>query len=54
VVCDEEALPFRDASLDLITSGLSLQFVNDLPTRWCRSGALKRGGFSGARSAAIR
>jgi SAM-dependent methyltransferase len=31
VVCDEEALPFRDASLDLITSGLSLQFVNDLP-----------------------
>jgi SAM-dependent methyltransferase len=31
VVCDEEVLPFRDASLDLITSGLSLQFVNDLP-----------------------
>ncbi|MFL5072141.1 MAG: methyltransferase domain-containing protein [Xanthobacteraceae bacterium] len=31
VLCDEEALPFRDASLDLITSGLSLQFVNDLP-----------------------
>jgi ubiquinone/menaquinone biosynthesis C-methylase UbiE len=31
VVCDEEALPFRDASLDLVTSGLSLQFVNDLP-----------------------
>ena len=31
VVCDEEVLPFRDASLDLVTSGLSLQFVNDLP-----------------------
>jgi ubiquinone/menaquinone biosynthesis C-methylase UbiE len=31
VVCDEEALPFRDASLDLVTSGLSLQVVNDLP-----------------------
>jgi ubiquinone/menaquinone biosynthesis C-methylase UbiE len=31
VVCDEETLPFRDASLDLVTSGLSLQFVNDLP-----------------------
>jgi SAM-dependent methyltransferase len=31
VVCDEEALPFCDASLDLVTSGLSLQFVNDLP-----------------------
>src|SRR5437764_11634848 len=25
---DEEALPFRDASLDLVVSGLSLQFVN--------------------------
>jgi len=31
VVCDEEALPFRDSSLDLVVSGLSLQFVNDLP-----------------------
>jgi len=28
---DEEALPFRDGSLDLIVSGLALQFVNDLP-----------------------
>jgi SAM-dependent methyltransferase len=28
---DEEALPFRDASLDLVVSGLALQFVNDLP-----------------------
>jgi SAM-dependent methyltransferase len=31
IVVDEEALPFREASLDLIVSGLALQFVNDLP-----------------------
>ena len=31
VQCDEEVLPFRDQSLDLIVSGLSLQLVNDLP-----------------------
>jgi SAM-dependent methyltransferase len=31
VVADEEALPLRDASVDLIVSGLALQFVNDLP-----------------------
>jgi SAM-dependent methyltransferase len=31
VAADEEALPFADASLDLVTSALSLQFVNDLP-----------------------
>jgi len=31
VVADEEALPFRAASLDLVVSGLALQFVNDLP-----------------------
>jgi SAM-dependent methyltransferase len=31
VVADEEALPFRDGSLDLIVSALALQFVNDLP-----------------------
>jgi SAM-dependent methyltransferase len=31
VVADEEALPFRDASLDLLVSALALQFVNDLP-----------------------
>jgi SAM-dependent methyltransferase len=31
VAADDEALPFRDASLDLVVSGLSLQFVNDLP-----------------------
>jgi SAM-dependent methyltransferase len=31
VAADEEALPFSDASLDLVVSALSLQFVNDLP-----------------------
>jgi SAM-dependent methyltransferase len=31
VVADEEALPLRDASIDLVVSGLALQFVNDLP-----------------------
>jgi SAM-dependent methyltransferase len=31
VIADEEALPFGDATLDLIVSALALQFVNDLP-----------------------
>jgi SAM-dependent methyltransferase len=31
IAADEEALPFRDASLDLVVSALALQFVNDLP-----------------------
>jgi len=31
VAADEEALPFRDASLDLVVSALALQYVNDLP-----------------------
>ena len=31
VVADDEALPFANASLDLVVSGLSLQLVNDLP-----------------------
>ena len=31
VAADEEALPFRDASFDLVVSLLALQFVNDLP-----------------------
>ena len=31
VVADEEALPFRESSLDLVVSALALQFVNDLP-----------------------
>src|SRR4051812_43460731 len=31
VAADEEALPFRDASLDLVVSALALHFVNDLP-----------------------
>ena len=31
VATDEEALPFGDATLDLVVSALALQFVNDLP-----------------------
>ena len=31
VACDEEVLPFRDRSLDMVVSGLSLQHANDLP-----------------------
>jgi SAM-dependent methyltransferase len=31
IVVDEELLPFRDGSLDLVVSALALQFVNDLP-----------------------
>ena len=31
VVAEEDHLPFAHASLDLVVSGLSLQFVNDLP-----------------------
>jgi SAM-dependent methyltransferase len=31
VVADEEVLPFRDGSLDLVVSGLALHFANDLP-----------------------
>lgn len=31
LACDEEWLPFADASLDLVTSCLSLHWVNDLP-----------------------
>jgi SAM-dependent methyltransferase len=31
VIADEEALPFGDATLDLVVSTLALQFVNDLP-----------------------
>ena len=31
VRASEEALPFRDQSLDLVVSGLSLHLVNDLP-----------------------
>ena len=31
VAAGEEALPFADASLDLVVSALALQFVNDLP-----------------------
>lgn len=31
VVADDEALPFAHESLDLVVSGLALQWVNDLP-----------------------
>jgi SAM-dependent methyltransferase len=31
VAADEEALPFREASLDLVVSALALHVVNDLP-----------------------
>jgi NADH dehydrogenase [ubiquinone] 1 alpha subcomplex assembly factor 5 len=31
VVCDEDVLPFKDTSLNLIVSGLALHRVNDLP-----------------------
>ena len=31
LVCDEDLLPFRNASLNLIVSGLALHRVNDLP-----------------------
>jgi SAM-dependent methyltransferase len=31
VAADAEALPFGDATLDLVVSALALQFVNDLP-----------------------
>src|SRR5690606_29238241 len=31
VLADLEALPFADASLDLVVSGLTLHWVNDLP-----------------------
>jgi SAM-dependent methyltransferase len=31
VVADAEALPFANATLDLVVSALALQFVNDLP-----------------------
>ena len=31
IICDEEFLPFKDKSLDLIVSPLSLHTVNDLP-----------------------
>ena len=31
LVCDEDLLPFKDASLNLVISGLALHRVNDLP-----------------------
>jgi SAM-dependent methyltransferase len=46
VGADEEALPFRDGSLDLVMSALSLQFVGDLPGTLMQIGrALKPDGL---------
>jgi SAM-dependent methyltransferase len=46
VAADAEALPFRDASVDLIVSGLSLQWANDLPgALWQIRRALKPDGL---------
>jgi hypothetical protein len=39
VIASEEALPFEEQTFDLVTSVLSLQAVNDLPGRCCRSDA---------------
>ena len=57
VAADEEALPFRDGSLDLVVSALSLQFVNDLPGALVQIRRALRAGRAvprGARSAATR
>jgi NADH dehydrogenase [ubiquinone] 1 alpha subcomplex assembly factor 5 len=35
-VVDEESLPFESASLDLVTSSLSMHWVNDLPGAFCQ------------------
>jgi len=42
VVSDEELLPFAPASLDLITSALALQWVNDLPGTLAQAAAALR------------
>lgn len=46
VACDEEALPFAEASLDLVVSCLTLHWVNDLPGALMQiRRALKPGGL---------
>ena len=46
VVCDEEALPFAEKSLDLVVSCLTLHWVNDLPGALVQiRRALKPGGL---------
>jgi SAM-dependent methyltransferase len=46
IVCDEEALPFGDATLDLVVSCLALHWVNDLPGALVQiRRALKPGGL---------
>lgn len=36
MVVDEESLPFEPASVDLVTSSLSMHWVNDLPGAFCQ------------------
>jgi SAM-dependent methyltransferase len=56
LVCDEDLLPFKEASLNLIVSGLALHRVNDLPgaliqvRRVLRADGLFIAGLLGARS----
>jgi NADH dehydrogenase [ubiquinone] 1 alpha subcomplex assembly factor 5 len=46
LLCDEEAPPFRDQSLDLVVSSLALHLVNDLPGALVQiRRALKPGGL---------
>jgi NADH dehydrogenase [ubiquinone] 1 alpha subcomplex assembly factor 5 len=46
VQADEECLPFRDASFDLIVSVLNLHYINDLPGTLIQiNRALKKGGI---------
>ena len=47
VAADAEALPFRDASIDLIVSGLALQWANDLPGALIQ---IRKAGFCTIRS----
>jgi SAM-dependent methyltransferase len=56
VVCDEDLLPFRDESFNLVVSGLALHRVNDLPgalvqiRRALRPDGLFMGAVLGSRS----
>lgn len=48
LICDEEALPFRDSSFDLVTSALTLHWVNDLPGALVQANRLLTPGWSSA------
>jgi SAM-dependent methyltransferase len=56
LVCDEDLLPFKDAGLNLVVSGLALHRVNDLPgalvqiRRALRPDGLFMGALLGARA----